>query len=204
MIINNLINGKEINVAFLVFNQIEAMDLNGPLDVFIKANYFNCKYNVYTVSEKKEELFSEGETLIIIAKYTFKDAPKADILVLPGASPNALKKNILKDQNILNWIKEQHSQSSITMAICTGALPLSKCGILDNKKATTHYLVFEELRKNKKTAVIENVRFIHDGKIITTAAIVSGIDATLYLIKLINGEEVMNKVCEILHHEYRE
>lgn len=204
MMINNLKNNKKINVAFLIFNQIEAMDLNGPLDVFIKANYFDDKYNVYTISETKEELFSEGETLTMIAKYTFKDAPNSDILILPGASPEELKKNTLKEENILNWIKEQHSQTTITMAICTGALLLSKCGILDNKKATTHYLVFEDLKKYENIDVVEDVRFIHDGKVITTAAIISGIDSTLYLIKLISGEEVMNNICKVLHHEYRE
>ena len=200
--IDNLKNNQKINVAILIFNQIEAIDLNGPLDVFMKANYFSDKYNVYTVSEKREEIFSEGETLKMIAKYSFEDSPKSDILIIPGAHPEVLKNYTLKNSNILDWITKQHLQSAITMSICTGALFLAKCGILENKKATSHFLVLDDLKSND-IEVMEGVRFVHDKDVITSAAIVSGIDASLYLIKLISGEELMNNICNIMQHEFK-
>jgi transcriptional regulator GlxA family with amidase domain len=191
---------KKINVAFLVFNQVEALDLNGPIDIFAKANVIDNRYNLYTVSQTKDAVDSEGSVMKITAKYTFKNAPAADILIIPGAHPDIVAKLCKENAELINWINLQNKTTKITMSICTGGLILSKTGILDGKKAITHFMSTETLRANTKINVVENVRYVQDGKIITTAGITSGIDGTLHVIDLINGKEVTDMIAKIMYY----
>jgi transcriptional regulator GlxA family with amidase domain len=189
---------KKINVAFLVFDQVEALDLNGPIDIFAKASQMTDRYNLYTVSPAEQEIFSEGNVMRIKAGYSFSNAPQADILIIPGAFPPTITSLIEKSPEIGNWIKRQHQATKITMAVCTGAILLASEGLLDGKYATTHYGAIELLKKNKRIKVLGNIRYKQDGKILTTGGITSGLDGSLRLIEMINGKQVADEIARIL------
>jgi transcriptional regulator GlxA family with amidase domain len=189
---------KKINVAFLVFDQVEALDLNGPVDIFAKASQITGSYNLYTVSPTDREIQSEGNVMNIKAGYSFSNAPQADILIIPGAFPPTIKALIENHPEIGNWIKTQHQATEVTMSICTGAILLASEGLLDGKYATTHYGAIDLLKANKKIKVLENIRYKQDGKILTTGGITSGLDGSLHLIELINGKQVADEIARIL------
>ncbi|WP_316779002.1 DJ-1/PfpI family protein [Pedobacter antarcticus] len=193
----NFKKGKKINVAFLVYDQVEALDLNGPVDIFAKANKMDSVYNLYTVSPTNEAVYSEGNIMKITATYTISNAPQADILVIPGADPEIIT-DLSKRPEIIKWIKNQNNSTDVTMSICTGALLLSTAGILEGKSATTHSIALNTLQSNPKINVLKNKRYVHDGKIITTAGITSGLDGTLHLIDMINGKKIADTISEIL------
>lgn len=86
------------------------------------------------------------------------------------------------------------------MSVCVGGVILSKAGLLNGKKATTHFMTTEALRGNSEVKVMDNVRFVQDGKIITTAGITSGIDGTLHLIDLISGKNVGDMIAKNLYY----
>ncbi|WP_178338840.1 DJ-1/PfpI family protein [Arenibacter nanhaiticus] len=194
------VKDKKINVAFLIYDQVEALDLNGPIDVFAKANLLDPRYNLYTVAQTDDKVTSEGGVMGLMPTYDFKKAPKADILVVPGAHPDIVAKLCEENQELLDWVRQQDATSKITMSVCVGGIILSKAGLLNGKKATTHFMTIEALRSNSEVNVVDNVRFVQDGKIITTAGITSGIDGTLHLIDLINGKKVGDKIAEILYY----
>nr|WP_315034725.1 DJ-1/PfpI family protein [uncultured Chryseobacterium sp.] len=188
---------KKINVAFLMYDNVEAMDLNGPVDVFAKAQAMDPGYNLYTVAGSTEDLIpSEGNVIKMKPTYSFKNAPQADILIIPGAGPETLV-NVTKNSELLEWIKKQNKNTKLTMSVCTGALILSNAGVLDGKKATTHYLALDELKQNPKINIVDKVRFVEDGKIITAAGITSGLDSSLYLIERVNGKDVADKIAKL-------
>ena len=89
------------------------------------------------------------------------------------------------------------------MSVCTGSLLLAETRLLDGKKSTTHKKAIPELKKYSEIKVCENVRFVEDGKIISSAGIITGIDASLYLLDKLYTKDshISKKVKEILELE---
>lgn len=194
----NFKKGKKINVAFLVFDQVESLDLNGPVDIFTKANHADTVYNLYTVSLTKKAVNAEGNVLKMNATYTINDAPQADILVIPGAFPPVILQLSKEHPELIRWLQEQSKSSVVTMSVCTGALLLAEAGILNHKEATTHHQALDILKKYPQVKIVEHVRYVQDGKILTTAGITSGFDGSLHLVDLINDKEVADRIAHML------
>lgn len=90
---------------------------------------------------------------------------------------------------MLEFILDQSRKCELVTSVCTGALILAAAGLLDGKHATTHWAALDALRQFEKVEV-ERERYIHDGKIITSAGISAGIDMSLHVVRLLFGEEI--------------
>lgn len=114
-----------------------------------------------------------------------------DILVVPGGT--GTKSEMLKE-DVLEWIKRNHSNSKITMSVCSGARLLGKLGLLDGLECTTHHEVIEHLQEIAVKAVIKtDKRFTDNGKILTSAGISAGIDLSLHIVGKLYGADVASK-----------
>lgn len=202
-------NNKTMNVAFLIYDQVEALDLNGPLDVFIKANLISPgSYSCYTVGKTKKAIFMEANTMSVIPTYDVKTAPQPDMIVIPGANPDRVME-YLEDNDfqntVMQWIKDQYQNGTIVFTICTGSMHLSKTGILEHHEITTHSMLLDTLEQyNLKSVVKRNVRFVDQGQLITTAGITAGIDAALYLVGKHHGQELVDTIVELFEYQQRE
>ena len=87
---------------------------------------------------------------------------------------------------MLDWIRAAHEQTKWTTSVCTGSLVLGAAGVLDGKRATSHWAYRDELRPFGAEPVAE--RFVVDGKVVTAAGVSAGIDMALHLIALEYGE----------------
>ncbi|WP_228377386.1 DJ-1/PfpI family protein [Chryseobacterium indologenes] len=198
---------QTMNVAFLIYNQVEVLDLNGPLDVFVKANVLDpdC-YTCYTVGKTKDPVYAEGNTMSIIPGYDIESSPRPDMVVIPGTNPEQVMQYLQNDdfQNtVLKWVKDQYNAGTVVFTVCTGSMLLSKTGILNNYDITTHSMLLDALEEhNPQTHVQRGVRYVDQGQLITTAGITAGIDAALYLIGKHHGQQVADKIVELF--EYRQ
>lgn len=192
-----------INVAVLIYPGIELIDMNGPIDVFVKANRYNKgKYNVFTVSESAGDVESERSAVRIVPEYTLGNCPKPNIIVIPGqimpdGSPNQFGSG---SDGLRAWIKEQAQDQEVTvMSVCVGIYILAKTGLLAGKKATTHWLAIADVQQQyPNIELIKNVRFAADGNIISTGGVTSGIDGALYLIGVMDGADIAQKVADVM------
>lgn len=203
---NEVMNKQAKNVAFLVYDQVEVLDLNGPLDVFVKANVVAPgSYNCYTVGLTKEAVFAEANTMAILPTYAIADAPKPDILVVPGANPDHIMRYLADvdfQGTVLTWVKQQYDSGSTVFPICTGSMLLSNTGILDGHAVTTHSMLLDKLEEvNPASSVQRGVRYVDDGKLISTAGITAGIDAALYVVKKDLTEEVSNMIVTLFEYK---
>lgn len=199
-------NDKTMNVAFLIYDQVEVLDLNGPLDVFVKANVVQPNsYNCYTVGKTKEAVYTEMNTMKIIPTYDVQTAPRPDLIAIPGANPNQVMK-CLEDEDfqstVMRWVKDCHNAGTVVFTICTGSMHLSRTGILDNHEITTHTMLLDALEQhNPKSTVKRDVRFVDQESLITTAGITAGIDAALYLVAKHHGKELANTIVELFEYQ---
>jgi putative intracellular protease/amidase len=117
-------------------------------------------------------------------KYSFDNAPKPDILVVPGGDA----RSAINDARLIQWVQDSAKDAEIIMSVCNGAFILAKAGLLDGLEATTTATLIEKLKlAAPKTRVVSDQRFVDNGRIITTAGLSSGIDGSLHVIERLYG-----------------
>jgi transcriptional regulator GlxA family with amidase domain len=105
---------------------------------------------------------------------------------------------------ILEWIQSVSAASEITFSVCSGALLLGRVGLLDGLRATTHFGALRELEAAAPAAtVVENVKVVDNGRIVTSAGISAGIEAALHLVGRIMGVEHAIETARYMEYDWR-
>lgn len=175
---------REINrknrkdVAILVFPGVQIIDYTGPYEVFGQAGF-----NVFLVAES-DTMIRTAMGMQVTPHYTLANSPAADIIVIPGGHVSDAEDS----EATIAWIKKVEKEAESIMSVCNGAYILANTGLLDGKKATTFARLIPGLRDAApKTEVVEDMRFVDNGKIITTAGLSSGLDGSLHLVAKMLG-----------------
>lgn len=178
-------------IAFYLQDGVEVLDFAGPMEVFSYAGY-----KVFTVSEKKEPIKSQG-TLTVLPDYSIEDAPTADILAFFGGNAQTAYSN----PKVIAWVREQ-SNIQYHFSVCTGAFILAEAGMLNGKVATTFHNALNGLRENYPEIDVRNdVRFVDNGNIITTAGISAGIDGALHLVAKLQGLNAARRTAYYMEYD---
>ena len=187
---------KKINVGILIFDEVEVLDFAGPFEVFSRTRLLkgaesrrsndSAPFNPFTVSIDTKPLTATGG-LKIIADYTFNNFPKIDILIVPGGYGT---RTLLNNESLLKWIKAVSDKANITASVCTGSLLLAKAGLLEGKRATTHWGAIEALKSISKDIQVITERRVVNDEIITSAGVSSGIDMAFMIVENLYGEQV--------------
>lgn len=190
---------RPLNLAIFLFDRVQIIDYTGPFEVFGQAYDTETKqslFNVYTVAEKPDAI-TTNMGMTVVPKYSFANAPRPDIILLPGGDV----REPLKRDAVVKWVQDRASEAEFVMSVCNGAFYLARAGLLDGKNATTYYGLIDQLKKEAPRAnIVSDKRFTDNGKIITTAGLSSGIDGALHLIERIAGHAEAQRVA--LNMEY--
>ncbi|RBL89600.1 DJ-1/PfpI family protein [Chitinophaga flava] len=185
------IDQKRLKVCFYLQDGVEVLDFAGPMEVFSYAGF-----EIFTVSKKKK-LISQG-VLKITPDYSLADAPPADILAVFGGNAGVAA----DDPEVIAWIKARDKATASYFSVCTGAFILGNAGLLNHQTATTFHQSINHLRERlPQTKVVENVRFVDNGRIITTAGISAGIDGALHLVGKLKGEEEAQRIAREMEYD---
>jgi transcriptional regulator GlxA family with amidase domain len=187
------------NVFILIFDDAEVLDFCGAFEVFSSANevYGSTIFNVKLVSQKRHVRARGG--LVVRTDFTFETCPQADILVVSGGTG---RKKIMYNQTYLDWVKKQFVKADILLSICTGAFIIGEAGLLKGLKATTYHSAFEEFKKDfPDTTLIEDVKYVDNGKVITSAGISAGINASLHTLDRVLGNGFGQKVADFMEYD---
>ena len=193
--------GTKRNVAIVLYEGVELLDFAGPGEVFTQSGTEAGEpaFNVYTVATSTEPLVSQG-FLTIKPQYSFDNAPKPDIVVFPGGRVGGL----LKDKKGMAWAKATAMNAEIAMSVCNGAHVLAEAGLLDHKKFTSHWGAIPGLRQKVPTAVVpENVRFVDNGQVITTAGVSAGIDGALHVVERLVGTASAKDAAHVMEYNWQ-
>lgn len=189
---------KKIKIAVLVYPGVELLDFSGPVEVFSNVE----KFEVFLVSTGEDRITTKNKTVTLIPDYTIENSPTPDILVVPGAPMNPVIA-VRENAKVIDWIKLMNTKTKYTMSVCTGAFILNTAGILDGKSITTHAAAINYLKENApKSTIIDDGRWVEDGKIITTAGISAGIDGALHLVEKLEGAETVDLVTKIMQYNH--
>ncbi|MCW5910352.1 MAG: DJ-1/PfpI family protein [Cyclobacteriaceae bacterium] len=196
-------------IAIVLFNEVEVLDFAGLFEVFSVTGKRNLgePYEVFTVAET--EIIVARNNLVIKPAYLFSNAPAADIFLVPGgggyyADGRPLGSRREMDNPVmLEWIKQQHARSKLTLSVCTGALMLAKTGLLNGLMATTHFMAVDALKEiSPTTKVLADERYVDNGKIILSAGVSAGIDMAFYVVAKLQGQEVACETARYMQYDY--
>lgn len=182
---------KRQKIAFYLQDGVEVLDFAGPMEVF---NY--AGFDIFTVSKNKGPITSQG-VLKIMPDYTIDNAPAADILAFFGGNAGAAA----NDTAVISWLQRQAAVSHY-FSVCTGAFILGKAALLDGLTVTTFHDSIEHLRQAVPRAkVLSDVRFVDNGKVITSAGISAGIDGALHLVSKLRGKDMAQRVARYMEYD---
>jgi transcriptional regulator GlxA family with amidase domain len=181
-------------VGILIFDEVEVLDFCGPFEVFASASAPGDNprderrlFTVLTIAEANRIIRGRGG-LLIQPHHTITDHPPLDILVVPGGFGTRRE---ITNPAVLNWIAAQDKQTSLTTSVCTGAFLLAADGLLDGKRATTHWASIDWLREHYPAIDVRaDERVVDEGHIITSAGVSAGIDMALHVVSRLHGHEV--------------
>ena len=195
------------NVGILIFDDVEVLDFAGPFEVFSRTRLVpglesrrsqdGAPFNVFTVARSAAPVMATGG-LRVIPAYGFADAPRIDLLVVPGGFGT---RALLHSEETLDWIRLVAAGARRVTSVCTGSLLLAQSGLLDGRRATTHWGALDLLESlNGRVTVERDLRVVDDG-IITSAGVASGIDMAFYVVETLHGRAVADDTAR--HIEYR-
>ena len=174
-----------MKIAILVFDKLTALDAIGPYEVLSRIPGAELTF----VAKETGPIRSDTGMLGISADATLAELPGPDILLIPGGEGN---RPLLGDEEVLDWVRSAHETSTWTTSVCTGSLVLGAAGVLEGKRATTHWAYRDRLPDFGAEAVAE--RFVIDGKVVTAAGVSAGIDMALALVARLAGEDVAKAI----------
>ncbi len=171
--------------GILIFNDVEELDFVGPWEVLTMGKMVRPEDRVVSIGLNKGEVKCH-KGLRVMPDYTLEDAPALDVLLIPGGDGT---RPLLRDERLTAWIKARAASATWVTSVCSGALLLANAGLLDGRKATTHWFVLEELRRFSKVQVMEHVRYVRDENVVTAAGVSAGIDMALWLFGQLGSPE---------------
>jgi transcriptional regulator GlxA family with amidase domain len=167
-----------------VFDDAEELDWAGPWEVFKMARIGHEELRVLLIAESVEPVRCAGG-LRVIPDCSFADAPALDLLLVPGGQGTRVE---MKNQTLLEWLAAAGEKCGWVTSVCTGSALLHAAGLAKGKRLTTHWAYIETLREAAPDAtVLERVRYVRDGRLVTAAGVSAGIDMSLWLVGQIYG-----------------
>ncbi|MGO9488038.1 MAG: GlxA family transcriptional regulator [Solirubrobacteraceae bacterium] len=175
-------------VAILLYPGVQSLDVTGPLEVFAGAQRAieasgrpDRGYAVCTIARTSRPLRTSSGLQIT------PDAPlpgagaRLDTLIVPGGAGRELA---AEDEPLLAWLRRAGRSSRRTASVCTGAFLLASAGLLDGRRATTHWAYAEALaRRHPRVEVDPDPIFIRDGSLWTSAGVSAGMDLALAMVE---------------------
>ncbi len=188
-------------VGFLLYEQVNALDLVGPLEALHSvSDVASPAYDVCFVGPTSGRFVSESG-LPMIADKGLNDIDKLDILFVPGGS-GARSSNT--HEQLCPWLQKIQPHTQRIVSICTGAFILAAAGLLDGQRATTHWAHIETFSTQfPNITLLADELYVDNGHVATSAGITSGIDLTLKLIEDDLGAEIAAQVARYLVVHYR-
>jgi transcriptional regulator GlxA family with amidase domain len=190
------------SVGILVFEDVEVLDFCGPFEVFSVTGRQIApgSFNVFTVANVPGVVLARNG-LSVNAQYTLADAPPIDLLLISGGQGT---RPLMHDAPLVEWIGQRAAAAELVLSVCTGALLLAKAGLLEGLTATTHHGALGLLREVAPgTNVRDDVRYVDNGRVITSAGVAAGIDMSFHVIDRLLGRETATAAARYIEYPWQ-
>ena len=199
---------ERMKVGILVFPDVEVLDFAGPFEVF-SATRLNessrysesSPFEVFLIAESEDPITTAGG-LRALPERSIADCPPLDILVVPGGWGTRTQVN---NPGLIDWIRDQGTRVGTLASVCTGSFLLGKAGLLDRRRATTHWRSLDRLAESfPSITVVRDLHVVEEENVLTSAGISAGIDMALRVVARHCGESVARATARHMEYVYPE
>lgn len=182
-------------VAVLAYDGVNAFELGMAIEVFGRFGARHCVYEaVVCAVQPRRRLVADGGVLLA-AEAGLEVLKRAHTIVVPGWE----KIDVVPPEALLAALRKAHARGTRIASICSGAFVLAAAGLLDGRRATTHWANVETLaRRYPRVRIEPDVLYVDDGEILTSAGLAAGLDLCLHIVRRDHGAEVANEVARRL------
>ncbi len=175
-------------IVIVVYPGVQSLDLTGPLEVFSGAQTLGdlegrreFGYRISVVSRDGAPL-ATSSGLTITPDASLSRAPaEIDTLIVAGGLGCV---EATKDRVLIDWLRRASARARRTASVCTGAFLLAEAGLLDGRRATTHWASAEEMSKRYPAVAVDpGPIFLRDGEMWTSAGVTAGMDLALAMVE---------------------
>ena len=174
-----------MEIALLLYDKLAPLDAVGPFEVMRNVP----GWDVRTVAPRKGEVRSEDGSLALVADHALAEVTEPDLVLVPGGSGG---RALMEDEELLAWLRQVDRTTKWTTSVCTASLILAAAGLLEGRRATSHWAFLDDLRQHGAEPV--QGRYVEDGKVLTAAGVSAGIDMALHLVARETGPELAQAV----------
>ncbi len=185
-------------IGILLFDGAEEMDFVGPWEVLTAAVDGLADERVLTIAEGLGPVVCE-KGMRVIPDATYSDAPDVDVVVVPGGSG---ARREIDNPETVEWLTRTCAKCSWVTSVCTGAFLLVGAGIAGGRRVTTHHDFIQALRDLGGAEVVEGVRFVRDGNLVSAAGVMSGIEMSLWLVNRLYGDDVAQRTRSYIAYDF--
>jgi transcriptional regulator GlxA family with amidase domain len=178
------------NVGLLIFDGAEELDFVGPWEVFTYANKLTGKDRVLTIAESLRPVRC-AKGMQVLPDAPLADAPPLDVVLVPGGIGTRRE---VANPEVIGWLRKVCADATWVTSVCTGSLLLHEAGPARGKRVTTQWSFVETLRGRGDITVLDKVRYVRDGNLVTAAGVSAGIDMALWLVGQRDGVQVARDV----------
>jgi transcriptional regulator GlxA family with amidase domain len=195
-------------VGILVFPEVEVLDFCGPFEVFsvtrrdeVRRREEPSPFEVVVIAEAREAVVATGG-LRVLPDHDLTTCPELEILVVPGGWGT---RSLVRNDRVVEWIRERAGHAALVASVCTGSFLLGEAGLLDGRRATTHWMSLDRMRDTYPAIeVVRDQHVVEDGSIVTSAGIAAGIDMALHVVARYHGEGVARATARYMEYAYPE
>jgi putative intracellular protease/amidase len=174
-----------MKIAMVLYDRLTALDAIGPYEVLSRLPGAELSF----VGAQAGPVRTDNGMLTLLAERAVADVPDPDIVLVPGGPGEVAER---AGGELIDWLQQVDRSSTWTTSVCTGSLILAAAGLLEGRRATSHWLALGELERLGAEPVSERVVF--DGKYVTGAGVSAGIDMALELVRRIAGGELAQAI----------
>jgi transcriptional regulator GlxA family with amidase domain len=168
-------------IAIVVYPGFTALDFIGPYEVLRWLPDAEIRF----VWHEPGPITADSGVLVIGATHSFAETPSPEVILVPGGMTTVAH---ARDETLLDWVRTAHRSATWTASVCSGSVILAAAGLLDGKRATSHWMALPIL-KTLGAIPVGDERVVHEGDIVTSAGVSAGIDLALWLAARIGGDD---------------
>jgi putative intracellular protease/amidase len=174
-----------MQIAIVLYPGFTALDFIGPYEVLRNLPDADVRF----VWHEPGPVTADSGTLVVGATHSFDETPSPDVVLVPGGMTTF---EHARDEKLLAWVRQVHASATWTASVCSGSVILAAAGLLEGKRATSHWMAVPTLKAFGVTPVSDERIVVSESssenKIVTGAGVSAGIDLGMWLAGQIGGE----------------
>jgi transcriptional regulator GlxA family with amidase domain len=193
-----------VRIGLLVFDQVDLLDVGGPYEVFLTASRLVVRdggeppFDVVTVGLTRDPVTAYGG-LRLIPQTGIDEAGALDLLVVPGA---IAIDDVIADETLMRAVATAAERAQTVASVCTGAFVLGRLGLLDGRRWTTHWEDVSLLAGRVEGTGEAWVRWVDEGRIVTSGGLSSGIAMALHLVDRFAGRDLAVRTARQIEYDW--